>query len=103
MVSRLLALESRGLVGAAGFEPATWSTQNSRATRLRYAPGLSRRGLDTRFAVCQQAAPHPRQTDAVPNPYHRTKLNGMSDASAADLKFLHRVPRCITNFENRAL
>src|SRR5262245_56207129 len=27
-----------GLVGAAGFEPATWSTQNSRATRLRYAP-----------------------------------------------------------------
>src|SRR5262245_860301 len=26
------------LVGAAGFEPATWSTQNSRATRLRYAP-----------------------------------------------------------------
>ena len=23
---------------AAGFEPATWSTQNSRATRLRYAP-----------------------------------------------------------------
>jgi hypothetical protein len=26
------------VVGAAGFEPATWSTQNSRATRLRYAP-----------------------------------------------------------------
>jgi hypothetical protein len=26
------------LVGAAGFEPATWSTQNSRATRLRYTP-----------------------------------------------------------------
>src|SRR5262245_15135651 len=26
------------MVGAAGFEPATWSTQNSRATRLRYAP-----------------------------------------------------------------
>src|SRR6266852_6999128 len=30
------------LVGAAGFEPATWSTQNSRATRLRYAPPRSR-------------------------------------------------------------
>src|SRR5262249_14232022 len=26
------------MVGAAGFEPATWSTQNSRATRLRYTP-----------------------------------------------------------------
>jgi hypothetical protein len=26
------------LVGATGFEPVTWSTQNSRATRLRYAP-----------------------------------------------------------------
>src|SRR5262245_36661053 len=34
--------ESAGLVGAAGFEPATWSTQNSRATRLRYAPPLVR-------------------------------------------------------------
>src|SRR5262249_33656512 len=32
----------RGVVGAAGFEPATWSTQNSRATRLRYAPAASR-------------------------------------------------------------
>src|SRR5262249_17588213 len=30
------------LVGAAGFEPATWSTQNSRATRLRYAPAPCR-------------------------------------------------------------
>src|SRR6266568_1545432 len=28
----------RAVVGAAGFEPATWSTQNSRATRLRYTP-----------------------------------------------------------------
>src|SRR3954470_17583845 len=27
-----------GVVGAARFEPATWSTQNSRATRLRYTP-----------------------------------------------------------------
>jgi hypothetical protein len=53
------------LVGATGFEPVTWSTQNSRATRLRYAPGLSRRGLDTRFAVRQQAAPHGRQSGAA--------------------------------------
>src|SRR6185295_11275938 len=29
---------ARKVVGAAGFEPTTWSTQNSRATRLRYAP-----------------------------------------------------------------
>src|ERR1700731_1086118 len=29
------------LVGAAGFEQATWSTQNSRATRLRYAPSTA--------------------------------------------------------------
>jgi hypothetical protein len=28
MVSFLLASEQRKLVGAAGFEPATWSTQN---------------------------------------------------------------------------
>ena len=33
-----LPLPSAPPVGAAGFEPATWSTQNSRATRLRYAP-----------------------------------------------------------------
>ena len=30
------------LVGATGFEPVTWSTQNSRATRLRYAPSSRR-------------------------------------------------------------
>src|SRR5205807_7126976 len=42
------------VVGAAGFEPATWSTQNSRATRLRYAPAPTP-GLDTRFALGQQA------------------------------------------------
>src|ERR1043165_4914898 len=34
----VLASNIDWLVGAAGFEPATWSTQNSRATRLRYAP-----------------------------------------------------------------
>src|ERR1700746_714260 len=31
-----------GLVGAAGFEPTTCSTQNCRATRLRYTPNSSR-------------------------------------------------------------
>ena len=31
---------SDGLVGAAGFEPATCSTQNYRATRLRHAPQI---------------------------------------------------------------
>jgi hypothetical protein len=44
------------VVGAAGFEPTTWSTQNSRATRLRYAPALPP-SLDTRFGLGQQAAP----------------------------------------------
>src|SRR5262249_34708491 len=29
---------ARIMVGAAGFGPATWSTQNSRRTRLPYAP-----------------------------------------------------------------
>jgi hypothetical protein len=43
------------VVGAAGFEPTTWSTQNSRATRLRYAPALPP-SLDTRFGLGQQAA-----------------------------------------------
>ena len=36
------------LVGAAGFEPATFWSQTRRATRLRYAPGAAR-ALDTRF------------------------------------------------------
>src|SRR5215510_11448303 len=33
------------LVGATGFEPVTWSTQNSRATRLRYAPAPCRASI----------------------------------------------------------
>src|ERR1043166_3418298 len=54
------------LVGAAGFEPATWSTQNSRATRLRYAPpgaagGRSARVSITRFAAPRQAKQGPVQ------------------------------------------
>jgi hypothetical protein len=31
------------LVGAAGFEPTTCSTQNCRATRLRYTPIIARK------------------------------------------------------------
>src|SRR5262245_24935092 len=40
------------LVGAAGFEPATCSTQNCRATRLRYTPPGA--ATDTSFASRQQ-------------------------------------------------
>src|SRR5581483_10723588 len=39
------------LVGAAGFEPATCSTQNCRATRLRYAPEPRERRLPPRYTV----------------------------------------------------
>ena len=37
------------LVGAAGFEPATCSTQNCRATRLRYTPFILGSDVDTRL------------------------------------------------------
>ena len=50
----------RWLVGAAGFEPATCSTQNCRATRLRYTPPGAL--LDTCFAGPQQAVRLPLQT-----------------------------------------
>jgi hypothetical protein len=43
------------LVGAAGFEPATCSTQNCRATRLRYTPPVAE--PDSCFAVGQQVGP----------------------------------------------
>jgi hypothetical protein len=42
------------LVGAAGFEPATCSTQNCRATRLRYTPPIAE--PDNRFGFGRQAA-----------------------------------------------
>src|SRR5262252_6916898 len=51
------------LVGAAGFEPATWSTQNSRATRLRYTPpgrtgnaSMPVRKIYVRYTLCSTAA-----------------------------------------------
>src|SRR5947207_14651347 len=60
MMSPIGALVPAALVGAAGFEPATWSTQNSRATRLRYAPPDAAATICpasiTRFAKAQQAA-----------------------------------------------
>jgi hypothetical protein len=46
------------LVGAAGFEPTTCSTQNCRATRLRYTP-MSRSTSITRFNHHQQEASVP--------------------------------------------
>src|ERR1700685_728602 len=45
------------MVGAAGFDPATCSTQNGRATRLRYTPPIA--ALDTWFASASQAACQP--------------------------------------------
>src|SRR5262249_1122157 len=50
------------LVGAAGFEPATWSTQNSRATRLRYAPPDAAGGRSARLSITRFSAP--RQANA---------------------------------------
>src|ERR1700684_926782 len=44
------------MVGAAGFEPATCSTQNCRATRLRYTPPIA--ALNTWSAPASQAACH---------------------------------------------
>src|ERR1700736_6841393 len=50
------------VVGAAGFEPATWSTQNSRATRLRYAPPGVREYAPVRYTV--RSGPARRTADA---------------------------------------
>src|SRR6201999_721562 len=44
------------VVGAAGFEPTTCSTQNCRATRLRYTPIISINDVDTRLNRDQQGA-----------------------------------------------
>src|SRR5262245_58989057 len=78
---------AKSLVGAAGFEPATWSTQNSRATRLRYAPAPCRASIHG--SVC---ASKPRRAaatslpaaaeDRVPHPVARRDaelLGGAAD------------------------
>src|SRR5260370_37202807 len=49
------------LVGAAGFEPTTCSTQNCRATRLRYTPISQGNDVDTRLRRRQQGAGDPFQ------------------------------------------
>jgi|ERR1700684_2686145 hypothetical protein len=49
---------NRPLVGAAGFEPTTCSTQNCRATRLRYTPIFRKDLVDTRLKTHQQGGMH---------------------------------------------
>src|SRR5260370_29651927 len=49
------------LVGPAGFEPTTCSTQNCRATRLRYTPISQGNDVDTRLRRRQQGAGDPFQ------------------------------------------
>jgi hypothetical protein len=49
---------NRPLVGAAGFEPTTCSTQNCRATRLRYTPIFRKDLVDTRLKTHQQDGMH---------------------------------------------
>src|SRR5260370_8473826 len=49
------------LVGAAGLEPTTCSTQNCRATRLRYTPISQGNDVDTRLRRRQQGARDPFQ------------------------------------------
>src|SRR5215471_12354721 len=83
---------SNNVVGAAGFEPATWSTQNSRATRLRYAPAPCRASIHG--SVC---ASKPRRAaatslsavaeDRVPHPVARRDAELLG--GAAD-HFAHR-------------
>src|SRR5262249_6598784 len=51
---------ARIMVGAAGFEPATWSTQNSRATRLRYAPAPCRASIHGSVCASKPRPPPPR-------------------------------------------
>jgi hypothetical protein len=43
------------LVGAAGFEPATFWSQTRRATRLRYAPPDTGRSIHTSVRCGKQA------------------------------------------------
>ena len=55
------------MVGAAGFEPATFWSQTRRATRLRYAPmGMA---FDTRFDSGRQplAGIENRGSDTIPD------------------------------------
>src|SRR5262245_27383777 len=81
------------LVGAAGFEPATWSTQNSRATRLRYAPAPPA-SYTVRFAPASRAHPlemaprhrHDRPQTVARGSPHRARERHGRDHPADDLK-----------------
>src|SRR5258707_2975123 len=56
-----LVISEGYMVGAAGFEPTTCSTQNCRATRLRYTPISQGNDVDTRLRRRQQGARDPFQ------------------------------------------
>src|SRR5260370_40403793 len=56
-----LVISEGYMVGAAGFEPTTCSTQNCRATRLRYTPISQGNDVDTRLRRRQQGAGDPFQ------------------------------------------
>jgi hypothetical protein len=82
-----LALETSAkylilLVGAAGFEPTTCSTQNCRATRLRYTPKCPGEDVDTRLkrrqqATCQRSKGAPARLHARPNALPQTISEGL--------------------------
>src|SRR5262249_37888716 len=83
------------LVGATGFEPVTWSTQNSRATRLRYAPAPCRASIHG--SVCASKPRWAAATslpaaaeDRVPHPVARRDAELLG--GAAD-DFEHRAHR----------
>src|SRR5262249_29878401 len=79
------------LVGAAGFEPATWSTQNSRATRLRYAPAPCRASIHG--SVCASKPRPPLAAvaeDRVPHPVARRDAELLGGAAE---HFEHRAHR----------
>src|SRR5271169_4192579 len=91
--NRCLGADFRGLgsphrtrkevVGAAGFEPATCSTQNCRATRLRYTPPGA--PLDTCFAALQQGVkPFWRQAGDRANPAEFSSLMPAGKNRACD-------------------
>src|ERR1700733_14156155 len=74
------------MVGAAGFEPATCCTQNSRATRLRHTPPVA--AWDTSFVRSQQ--PSAQQPPAPATACHDNPMS--AGASSRRQTALHHVP-----------
>ena len=72
------------LVGAAGFEPTTCSTQNCRATRLRYTPFILGSDVDTRLSPGQQGVPPPD------GPYRPLNSGCATRSPGCDTVFLRR-------------